>query len=301
MKQQDFTCPAGSLGFQTSTLIHPKDAANCDLKYTGNNMLLIDMGTRICREADKKGTVSILPMDLKETSTSNFLDSQRANVSSQTILSHPFNYQSSQSNTTSQKWNEAPMEQFKQPPKQEPEPYALLEDDFSHALQSAPQHLVQVDLQCSAYSVGPGTAVPERDKPGSVMITPMHSQSRSNHSQIVNPETSDAISSFKVGMKNQMVGLNCLNDCEPIQQKIFTVGDSSLGSQVGCAYTESIGLQDIDLLDYYNSELIDELETSYYADLGLNWDNDCDSVQNPFVDQGLFTARAEASGVCYPG
>ncbi|XP_034712084.1 two-component response regulator ORR26-like isoform X2 [Vitis riparia] len=301
MKQQDFTCPAGSLGFQTSTLIHPKDAANCDLKYTGNNMLLIDMGTRICREADKKGTVSILPMDLKETSTSNFLDSQRANVSSQTILSHPFNYQSSQSNTTSQKWNEVPMEQFKQPPKQEPEPYALLEDDFSHALQSAPQHLVQVDLQCSAYSVGPGTAVPERDKPGSVMITPMRSQSRSNHSQIVNPETSDAISSFKVGMKNQMVGLNCLNDCEPIQQKIFTVGDSSLGSQVGCAYTESIGLQDIDLLDYYNSELIDELETSCYADLGLNWDNDCDSVQNPFVDQGLFTARAEAPGVCYPG
>ncbi|KAL6319646.1 hypothetical protein AAG906_026675 [Vitis piasezkii] len=301
MKQQDFTCPAGSLGFQTSTLIHPKDAANCNLKYTGNDMLLIDMGTRICREADKKGTVSILPMDLKETSTSNFLDSQRANVSSQTILSRPFNYQSSQSNMTSQKWNEAPMEQFKQPPKQEPEPYALLEDDFSHALQSAPQHLVQVDLQCSAYSVGPGTAVPERDKPGSVMITPMRSQSRSNHGQIVNPETSDAISNFKVGMKNQMVGLNCLNDCEPIQQKIFTVGDSSLGSQVGCAYTESIGLQDIDLLDYYNSELIDELETSYYADLGLNWDNDCDSVQNPFVDQGLFTARAEASGVCYPG
>eukprot|EP00261_Vitis_vinifera_P040928 XP_019082171.1 PREDICTED: two-component response regulator ORR26-like isoform X1 [Vitis vinifera] len=213
MMQQDFTRPAGSFGFQTSNLMHQKHAANGNPKYTGNNMPLIDKGTRFCHEADKKATASILPVDLKETSASNFLDCQRANVSSQTILSHPFNHQSSQSNTTTQTWNEVLMEQqFKQPPNQDPELYVLLDDDFSHALLSAPQHLLQVDLQCSANAVGPGTSVPERDKPGSVMIIPLCSQSRSDHGQIVDPETSDAIPSFKVGMKNQVVNLNCLND-----------------------------------------------------------------------------------------
>ena len=213
MMQQDFTRPAGSFGFQTSNLMHQKHAANGNPKFTGNNMPLIDKGTRFCHEADKKATASILPVDLKETSASNFLDCQRANVSSQTILSHPFNHQSSQSNTTTQTWNEVLMEQqFKQPPNQDPELYVLLDDDFSHALLSAPQHLLQVDLQCSANAVGPGTSVPERDKPGSVMIIPLCSQSRSDHGQIVDPETSDAIPSFKVGMKNQVVNLNCLND-----------------------------------------------------------------------------------------
>lgn len=310
MDQQDFTCPVGSLGFQTSTLMQPKDSATCHLEYIGNNNVLpMEMGTRICHESDKRGTVPILPMDLKETWTSNFLDHQRAKVSPQTILSCPFKYQSSHSNRTTQKWREAPLDQFKQPPKPEPDPYSLLEDDFSRALKSAPQNPNQVDLPCSAYSVGVGSSAPERDKLGSVMVAPTCSQSRSNHRQI-DPETSDANSSPKFGMKNQIANPNCWNDRGPIQQKIFAVGDSSLGSQVGCAYTESTGLQDqhlfdqykdIDLFDYYNSELIDELETCYYNGLGFNCDNDCDSVQIPFVDQGLFTAPAKASGVCYPG
>ena len=307
MNQQDFTCPAGSLGFQTSTLMHPKDATTCNLEYTSNTMLRIDMGTtRICREADKKGTVSISPLDLQEASTSNFLDRQRANVSPRTILSCPFiSYQSSQSNTTTtQKWHKAPVEQLKLPPKPdpepEPEPYSSLEDEFGHVLQPAPQNLNQVDLECSAaYSVGVGTSVPERDKPGSVTITPMCSQSISDHGQFADPETSDAISSLKVGMKNQMVNPNCWNDRGgPIQQKISGIGDSSLESEVGCAYTQSARLQDQDLFDYYqdidlfdyyqainlfddyyNSELIDELDACYYDDLGfINSDNECDSV-----------------------
>ncbi|KAJ9678017.1 hypothetical protein PVL29_022794 [Vitis rotundifolia] len=229
MKQQDFTRP-GSFGFQTSTL------------YTGNNTLLIDMSTRICREADKKATASILSMDLKETSASNFLDRQRQ----------------VQSNTTTQTRNEVLMEQFKQPPDQDPDLCALLDDDFSHALQSASQHLLQVDLQYSAYAVGLETSVPERDESGCVMITPLCSQSR-------------------IGMKNQVVNLNCLNDWEPTQQKVFAVGDSSLGSQ---------------------SELLAELEeTCYYDHLGIKWSNDWDSIQNPAVDQGLFTAQARPQGL----
>ncbi|KAL6319668.1 hypothetical protein AAG906_026719 [Vitis piasezkii] len=227
MKQQDFTRPE-SFGFQTSTL------------YTGNNTLLIDMGTRICREADKKATASILSMDLKETSASNFLDRQRQ------VLS----------NTTTQTRNEVLMEQFKQPPDQDPDLCALLDDDFSHALQSASQHLLQIQ------------------KP-----------------QMLSPAS-------KVGMKNQVVNLNCLNDWEPTQQKVFAVSDSSLGSQVGCTYTESIGLQDIDLFNYYNSELLAELEeTCYYDHLGFKWSNDWDSIQNPVVDQGLFTAQARPQGL----
>ena len=102
----------------------------------------------------------------------------------------------------------------------------------------------------------------------------------------------------KVGMKNQVVNLNCLNDWEPSQQKVFAVGDSSLGSQVGCAYTENIGLQDIDLFNYYNSELLAELEeTCYYDHLGFEWSNDWDSIQNPVVDQGLLTAQATPQGL----
>ncbi|RVW59140.1 hypothetical protein CK203_105519 [Vitis vinifera] len=248
MKQQDFTRP-GSFGFQTSTL------------YTGNNTLLIDMGTRICREADKKATASILSVDLKETSA---------------IL----------------------MEQFKQPPDQDPDLCALLDDDFSHALQSASQHLLQVDLQYSAYAVGLETSVPERDKSGSVMITPLCSQSRSDNRWIADPKPQMLSPASKVGMKNQVVNLNCLNDWEPSQQKVFAVGDSSLGSQVGCAYTENIGLQDIDLFNYYNSELLAELEeTCYYDHLGFKWSNDWDSIQNPVVDQGLFTAQARPQGL----
>ena len=89
------------------------------------------------------------------------------------------------------------MEQFKQPPDQDPDLCALLDDDFSHALQSASQHLLQVDLQYSAYAVGLETSVPERDKSGSVMITPLCSQSRSDNRWIADPKTSDAISCFK--------------------------------------------------------------------------------------------------------
>ena len=180
MKQQDFTRP-GSFGFQTSTL------------YTGNNTLLIDMGTRICREADMKATASILSVDLKETSASNFLDRQRQVL----VLKPFFPILSTTNHTTTQTRNEVLMEQFKQPPDQDPDLCALLDDDFSHALQSASQHLLQVDLQYSAYAVGLETSVPERDKSGSVMITPLCSQSRSDNRWIADPKTSDAISCFK--------------------------------------------------------------------------------------------------------
>lgn len=288
MKHQDFPSRAASLDFQTSTLMHQKDAANRILEHPGNNMALIDMGTRVGHEADKKATVSTLHMDLKETSTGNMLDCQVANVSSQNILSSPFNYQSSQSDTTTQKWNELPMEQFKHLAKQEPEPYALPEDDFSHALQSASQNLIQADVQCSVNAVGLGTSVPERDKPG---------QSGSNYSEILDPDTSDAVSHFKVGMQNQMVELNCSNDWGPVQQNIFAVGGSSPGYEMGCSDTHSAGVEDID----YNPQLIDESETYYYDYLGFNCDVDCYSVQNPLLEQGFFTAKAKASGVCYPG
>ena len=89
-------------------------------------------------------------------------------------------------------------------------------------------------------------------------------------------------------MKNQVVNLNCLNDWEPTQQKVFAVSDSSLGSLVGCAYTESIGLQDL---------LAELEETCYYDHLGFEWSNDWDSIQNPVVDQGLLTAQATPQGL----
>ena len=69
------------------------------------------------------------------------------------------------------------MEQFKQPPNQDPEQYAMLDDDFSHTLESASENLIQVDPQCSAYTVGLGTSVAEKDKPNTVMITRLCSES----------------------------------------------------------------------------------------------------------------------------
>ena len=355
MKQQDFSHPPGSFGFQTSTLLHLKDAANCDPEHRDNSMLpngvdpqsssthTVGLGNQVA-EKDKKATPSA--------------------DTSQTILSHPFNYQT---------WNE------------DPEQYALLDDDFSHTLQSASENLILVDPQCSAYTVGLGTSVAEKDMPNtvmitplcsesrsghgqtvnpeisdinmnylndcepnqqnlfavgdsffgslvgcasietrgfqtsilmhpkdaancnpeyrdnnmllivdpqcsahtgcletqvaekdkadSVMITPLWSQSRSDHGQTVNPVISDAISSFKVSMQNQMVNVNSLNDCEPTQQNLFAVGDSLLGSIVGCASTETIGVLDVGLFDYSDAELLAEPEETYYCDdLGFEWD-----------------------------
>ena len=75
--------------------------------------------------------------------------------------------------------------------------------------------LLVVDPQCYAHTGCLETQVAEKDKADSVMITPLWSQSRSDHGQTVNSVISDAISSFKVGMQNQMVNVNSLNDCEP--------------------------------------------------------------------------------------
>ena len=325
MKQQDFSHPAGSFGFQTSILTRPKDAANCDPEHRDNNKLpngvdpqsssthIVGLGNQVA-EKDKKATPSA--------------------DTSQTILSHPFNYQT---------WNEIPMEHFRQPPNQDPEQYALLDDDFSHTLQSASENLIQVDPQCSAYplcsesrnghgqtanpeisdinvnylndseptqqnlfavgdsffgslvgcasieTIGFQTSIPndaancnpeyrdnnmllvvdpqcsahtgcletqvaEKDKADSVMITPLWSRSRRDHGQTVNPVISDAISSFKVGLQNQMVNVNSFNDCEPSRQNLFAVGDSLLGSLVGCASTETIGVLDVGLFDYSDAE-----------------------------------------------
>ena len=361
MKQQDFSHPPGSFGFQTSTLLHPKDAANRDPEHRDNNMLPNGV------DPQSSSTHQVAEKDKKATPSAD---------TSQTILSHPFNYQT---------WNEIPMEHFRQPPNQDPEQYALLDDDFSYTLQSASENLIQVDSQCSDYTVGLGTSVAEKDKPNTVMITPlclesrsghgqtvnpkisdiyvnylndceptqpnlfvvgdsffgslvgcasietrgfqtsilMHpkdaancipeyrdnnmlqmvdpqcsahtgcletqvaekdkadsvmitpfwSQSRSDHGQTVNPVISDAISSFKVSMQNQMVNVNSLNDCEPAQQNLFAVGDSLLGSIVGCASTETIGVLDIGLFDYSDAELLAEPEETYYwNDLGFEWD-----------------------------
>ena len=284
-----------------------------------------------------------------------------------------------------QTWNEIPKEHFKQPPNQDPEQYALLDDDFSHTLQSASENLIQVDPQCSAYTVGLGTSVAEKDKPNTVMITPLCSESRNGHGQTANPEISDinvnylndceptqqnlfavgdsffgsldgcasietigfqtsilmhpndaancnrehrdnnmllvehpqcsshtgcletqvaekdkadsvmitplwsrsrsdhgqtvtsvisdAISSFKVGMQNQMVNVNSFNDCEPARQNLFAVGDSLLGSIDGCASTKTIEVLDVGLFDYIDAELLAEPEETYYCDdLGFEWD-----------------------------
>ena len=255
MKQQDFSHPPGSFGFQTSTLLHPKDAANCDPEHRDNNMLpngvdpqsssthTVGLGNQVA-EKDKKATPSA--------------------DTSQTILSHPFNYQT---------WNEIPMEHFRQPPNQDPEQYALLDDDFSHTLQFASENFIQVDPQCSAHTGCLETQVAEKDIADCVMITPLWSQSRSDHGQTVNPVISDAISSFKVSMQNQMVNVNSLNDCEPAQQNLFAVGDSLLGSIVGCASAETIGLLDAGLFYYSDAELLAEPEEAYYCDdLGFEWD-----------------------------
>lgn len=265
-KELGFCHPAGSLGFQNPVLMHPKDAANYDPKDRDNNMLLIETGTTIYHEAGRMATPSLFPVGLTKTSASNFIDGWRTNDTSQTILPHPFNYQSSQSNTTTQSWSEIPMERFNQPPHQDPEPYALLDDDFSHALQSASQNLIQVAPQCSAYSVSMGNSVAEKEKPESVMIAPWCSQSRSDHGHTINPETSDVISSFNVGMQNQMVSMDCLNDCEPTQQNLYAVDDSFLGSVVGCAPTETIGMEDVGLFDYRVAEIFAEFEKTLYCD-----------------------------------
>ncbi|RVW62083.1 hypothetical protein CK203_058946 [Vitis vinifera] len=244
MKQQDFTRP-GSFGFQTSTL------------YTGNNTLLIDMGTRICREADMKATASILSVDLKETSASNFLDRQRQVL----VLKPFFPILSTTNHTTTQTRNEVLMEQFKQPPDQDPDLCALLDDDLSHTcslLHSIFSKLISNIL---------------------LMLLVWKPQSKNLRCHLL---------ASKVGMKNQVVNLNCLNDWEPTQQKVFAVSDSSLGSLVGCAYTESIGLQDL---------LAELEETCYYDHLGFEWSNDWDSIQNPVVDQGLLTAQATPQGL----
>ena len=73
--------------------------------------------------------------------------------------------------------------------------------------------------------------------------------------QTVNPVISDAISSFKVAMQNQMVNVNSLNDCEPARQNLFAVGDSLLGSLVGCASTETIGVLHVGLFYYSESAM----------------------------------------------
>ena len=246
MKQQDFSHPAGCFGFQTSTLTHPKDAANCDPEHSENNMLPNGV------DPQSSSTHQVAEKDKKATPSAD---------TSQTILSHPFNYQ---------RWNEIPMEKFKQPPNQDPEQYALLDDDFRHTLQSVSEILIQVDSQCSAYAVGLGTSAAGKDKPNTVMITPLCLESRSGHGQTVNPEISDAISSFKVCMTNQMVNVNCLNNCEPTHQNLFAVGDSLLGSLVGCASTETIGVQDLGLFHYSNADLLAKPEETYYCDdLGI--------------------------------
>ena len=74
-------------------------------------------------------------------------------------------------------------------------------------------------------------------------------------------------------MQNQMVNVNSLNDCEPAQQNLFAVGDSLLGSIVGCASTETIGVLDVGLFYYSDAELLAEPEETYYCDdLGFEWD-----------------------------
>ena len=67
-------------------------------------------------------------------------------------------------------------------------------------------------------------------------------------------------------MQNQMVNVNSLNECEPARQNLFAVGDSLLGSLVGCASTETIGVLHVGLFDYSEVELLAEPEGTYYCD-----------------------------------
>ncbi|KAF8399866.1 hypothetical protein HHK36_015737 [Tetracentron sinense] len=324
IKLPDFSYkdPPGSFGLQSSTTMHQNNAANTNFGYSGNKILVQDVGSQI-HGGDLEGIVSFLPAaEPKKALIGDVPDPQKTSSSSLMGTTHSLeslrpdvNYASFEFTIPRQhSWSgETPV---KEQLKQEHEPYLLLGDGYTNPPLPIPHH-IQVHRLRSVPSIYPRTSITERDKLGPIETRPLCTEYKSNHvtsispvgrtvdlfsvqadSHIINPQAFEAISTITSSTKSRNFDQNCVNNLESVQQNIIpgsgsallsSHGDVQLFSLQGCGYTENIGLQNIEFSDYNDSELVTELPSHLYDGLRFNCDY-LDLMEYPTVDQGLFIA-----------
>ncbi|KAF8413762.1 hypothetical protein HHK36_001755 [Tetracentron sinense] len=273
--------PPGSFGLQSSINMHQNNAVNSNFGYSGNKILVEDVGPRI-HEGDLEGIVSFLPVaEPKKALRGHVPDPQKTSSSSPMGLTHylksmgpDVNYASFKATVPNQHpWSgEASAMQFKQQLKQEHEPYLLLGDGYTHLPLPIPNH-IQVHHLMPAPSIYPRTSITERDESGPIEVQPFCTEYRSNHitslspvgrtigsfsveadRQIIYPQALEAISTITCCDFNQ----NFVNNLESDQQNLIPGSESALASLQedlqlfllqGYGYAENIELQNIEFSD----------------------------------------------------
>ncbi|XP_043706743.1 two-component response regulator ORR26-like [Telopea speciosissima] len=326
-KQSDLTSRdnCGSSGLQSSVTMHQNSVANGNYGYCRNKILVQDVVPET-HDGDLKGLISFLPVaEPKQTLHSDAYVPQNANNGSRLGLTRScgslgpdVKYASFDSPIQSQpSWSgEIPGLQFTQQPKQEQDPYLML-DDYVHLPLPGTQHNQLQPTSC----VNHRTAIMERDKANPAQIKPLHTRYRSNHvkkvsstghmvdpvsfqseADIVNPQVLANMLTATSGssqMKNQSFDPSSTSNSKRLQQNT-TLGSGSVPVSLhkdlevcsfqGYVSPQNIHFNNIDLFNYDDPAFSTNLPTHFFDGLKSGCDYLYESMEYPVMDQSLFIA-----------
>lgn len=298
---------AGSFGFQNSTNRQQNDVAVDSYKYSDVPLESQNAEAK-SHESDLKGIVSEISTERRALSIS-IPDTKIR--SSCVGLSHSSfaPLESEGSHTvfdctipTQYTWSEAPELQLKK----EHKPLLQLEDSFSQLPLHVTQRHIQVDQSQSIASVSSNPSITEGELAACIDTKPLYADHRSDYassvssmgsagdtfsiqskSLVVNDQPSESISNKNVGMNKQGLNPSCISDLDIHPKNLLTGGEVVSAPldedylqfcwlQSEC-YNMNLGLQNIDMPEYYDPGLVVEIPTHLY-----------DSSDYSVVDQGLF-------------
>ncbi|XP_042497194.1 two-component response regulator ORR26-like [Macadamia integrifolia] len=323
-KQSDSTSrdTGGSSGHHSSVAMHQNSAANGKYGYCRNRLLVQDVSPET-HDGDLKGIISFLPVaEPKQTLHCDAYVSQKANNGSRLGLTRSCgalglnaNYASFDSTLQPQpSWSgEIPGMQFTQQPKQEQDPYLML-DEYVHLPLPGTQH-----NHLQPTSVNHRTAIMERDKSNPPEIKSLHTKYRSNHvrkvsptghmvdpvsfqseADLVNPQVFGNMPTATSGssqMKNQSFDPSSTSNSKLLQQST-TPGSGSLPASLhkdlevcsfqGYVSPQNIQINNIDIFNHDDPAFIANLPTHFFDGLRFGCDYLYESMECPVMDQSLF-------------
>ncbi|XP_010248810.1 PREDICTED: two-component response regulator ORR26-like isoform X2 [Nelumbo nucifera] len=325
-KQSDFTSkdPTGSFGIQNSIIMRQNSAGNSSFGYCGNKILVQDVGSEIY-ESDLKGVISFLPVtEPKKALAADASILQKSSNGSGIGPTHSFGSLGPDVKYNIQSpncWNgEIPVMQFAQP-KQEQDPYRVLEDSYAPLPPSGgPRDQIQANGLQPALSINPRTSVTENSKAITTEIEPLCTEYGSNHAGDISRKR-QRIDSFSVGgdtdvanarafgymstsngsppMKNHSFDQIYINNWDSPQPNIIPEGgsilispheDLEIHSLQGYGYTENVGFNNTEFLTFEHPVPITEPSNHLIDGLRFNYDYPCDSMEYPLIDRSLFIA-----------
>lgn len=263
--------PSGNFGVQNSINMHSNDSANGNYAFTSSNILVQNMDAKF-HEGELKGIFSLPMTEPKKARMGDVPEPQKAGNLWMGFesLEPNANYAAFDSTTLPQyPWSREIQEiPFK--------PENKLHHHFVERLPPAPP-----------IDVGPSIA--ERARAGPVQLKPLYANYRSNSlskgvapvRNAIDPPAFDPISLATFNKRSQGFHQNCMNNLESTQRNLFSLDDSN---------SANFGLQNIEYSDFNDPGLIAGVPIQLYDALRFGYDNPCESVEYPIIDQGLFIA-----------